>query len=150
TRIACTIFAVVLSIGVCSAFDTPSGPIKILVLGGGLNTRHLFAHNSGMLCDRLRLAGLATCTITHDLNALHSESLRRFDVLLIYAWRGTQYGGSIENEAQKQGLLEFLRRGAGLVVVHIGNGSFDDWPEFVRIVGRVWVTVISTHTDYNE
>ena len=61
----------------------------MLVLGGGLNTRHLFAQNSGLLCDRLRLAGLATFTGTNDLNALRIESLQKFDVLLIYAWRGT-------------------------------------------------------------
>lgn len=127
-----------------------TGKIRLLVLGGGLNTRHLFAHNSGMLCDRLRYGGLAACTYTEDLDALRSESLSRFDVLMIYGWRGTKYGGSIEREHQKRGLIEFLRRGGGLVVVHIGNGSFDDWEEFGQIIGRVWTTGTSTHTSYKE
>src|SRR5438094_299241 len=85
--------------------------IRLLVLGGGLNTRHLFAHNSGMLCDRLRYAELASCTYTDDLDALRSEWLRNYDVLMIYAWRATDRGGSIESDAQKQGLVEFLGRG---------------------------------------
>ncbi len=133
----------------CAASET-SQPIRLLVLGGGQNTRHLFAHNSGMLCDRLRYARFASCTYTEDLEMLRAESLRRFDVLMIYAWRGTQYGGSIENQAQKQGVMEFMQRGGGLVVVHIGNGSFDDWPEFGKMVGRVWVTGESTHTAYKD
>lgn len=139
-----------LSLTVCSVAQPPTGKIRLLVLGGGQNTRHLFAHNSGLLCDRLRYAGLATCSYSEDLNSLRSQSLENFDVLMIYAWRGTQYGGSIENETQKKGLIDFLSRGGGLVTVHIGNGSFDDWPEFGRIVGRLWVTGVSTHTDYKE
>src|SRR5262245_60811914 len=124
--------------------------LRMLVLGGGLNTRHLFAHNGGLLCDRLRYAELATCTYTDDLDALRSESLRNYDVLMIYAWRATDRGGSIESDARKQGLVEFLGRGGGLVVVHIGNGCFDDWPEFGRIVGRVWITGTSGHTEYKD
>jgi type 1 glutamine amidotransferase len=124
--------------------------LRMLVLGGGLNTRHLFAHNGGLLCDRLRYAELATCTLTDDLDGLRGESLRNYDVLMIYGWRATDRGGSIRSEARKRGLLEFLRRGGGLVVVHIGNGCFDDWPEFGRIVGRVWVTGTSTHTEYKD
>lgn len=129
--------------------DNPPPKLRLLVLGGGLNTRHLFAHNSGLLCDRLRYAELATCTYTEDLDALRADSLSRYDVLMLYAWRATDRGGSI-NEAQKQGLLNFLHRGGGLVVVHIGNGCFDDWPEFGQIVGRVWLTGHSTHTAYKD
>jgi len=136
------------------ASAAPSGAdktkIRLLVLGGGLNTRHLFAHNSGLLCDRLRYAELAICTYTEDLDALRSESLRNYDVLMIYGWRATDRGGSIENDAQKRGLIEFLERGSGLVVVHIGNGCFDDWPEFGRMVGRVWITGTSGHTEYKD
>jgi type 1 glutamine amidotransferase len=122
--------------------------VRLLVLGGGLQTTHQFAANSGVWLDRLRLAQTAECTYTESLDALREENLQRYDALLIYAWRAREHGGSIETRAQKDGLLQFLRRGGGLMVAHIGVGCFDDWDEFGRLVGRVWVTGRSGHTAY--
>jgi len=93
--------------GIDRAPAAPSGAdktkIRLLVLGGGLNTRHLFAHNSGLLCDRLRYAELAICTYTDDLDALRSESLRNYDVLMIYGWRATDPGARSKTTRRSEG-----------------------------------------------
>ncbi len=130
---------------------TPSRPavtedmLRVLVLGGGNNTRHRTATLSGILCDRLRFAEMATCTQTDDLDFLRDEALRNYDVILINGWRAPLHGGSLE-EAHKDGLLKFMGRGGGLVTTHVGNGSFPDWPEFGRMVGMQYIDSSSTHT----
>lgn len=121
------------------------GTLRVLILGGGINTRHRTAEISGILCDRLRIAELATCTHTDNLDFLLDESLRNYDALLINGWRAPLHGGSI-NEAQKAGLLKFMQRGGGLVTTHVGNGSFPDWPEFGKMVGMQYIDNASTHT----
>ena len=128
--------------------DSTSNIVKVLILGGGLQTSHLFAANSGVLADKLRLDRIAQCTYTENLDFLRAENLRQFDVLLIYAWRANGHDGSIENDAQKQGLLDFVEGGKGLIVVHVGVGSFDDWEDYGEIVGRIYLEGQSTEVPY--
>lgn len=128
--------------------DSPPNKIKLLILGGGLQTGHQFAANSGVLADKLRVDRIAQCTYTENLDFLRAENLRQFDVLLIYAWRANGHDGSIANDAQKQGLLDFVEAGKGLVVVHVGVGSFDDWEDYGQMVGRVYAEGQSTEVPY--
>lgn len=126
-------------------------PLRILALGGGTNTTHRFRDNTAVLAEYLHSEGVADrVDFTEDLDALRAERLRDYDLLLVYAWRANGHGGSLTVAAQRDGLASFVRNGKGLVVVHVGNGCFDDWPEFGKMVGGRWVSGKSRHTPYME
>jgi len=151
-----TVRAILLSVGLAlAAAGTVSAKrprlagLRLLILGGGTHTTHKFRDNSALLVAALRADGtLDSADYTEDLDALRSEKLADYDALLIYAWRATGHGGSIETDAQRAGLANFLRNGKGMVVAHIGVGCFDDWPEYGKMIGARWVSGTSSHSPY--
>jgi type 1 glutamine amidotransferase len=45
----------------------------------------------------------------------------------------------VKNERQvQQNLIRFVEQGGGLVYFHFACGAFEQWPDFVRLAGRVW------------
>ncbi|MEI7731486.1 MAG: ThuA domain-containing protein [Verrucomicrobiota bacterium] len=67
----------------------------------------------------------------HDL--LRPEAARDYDVIVCYdMWQ------KISEEA-KADLINLLKQGKGLVVMHHALASYQDWPEFARIVGGKYV-----------
>jgi type 1 glutamine amidotransferase len=61
--------------------------------------------------------------------AYDREDLASYDVVVLYD------SPSKISEAQKARLLALLQRGAGLVVLHHALLSYQDWPDYERIVG---------------
>lgn len=56
-----------------------------------------------------------------------------YDVLVFYdMW-------SEITEAQKQGMIDYLKQGGGLVALHHSLASYPDWPEFTNIIGGTYV-----------
>ena len=45
----------------------------------------------------------------------------------------------------KQHLDRFVRNGGGLVLVHFACGALQEWPNFVKLAGRVWNPGIDGH-----
>jgi len=45
----------------------------------------------------------------------------------------------------RENFARFVRDGGGLVLVHFACGAWQDWPEFVRIAGRVWNPKLRAH-----
>ena len=86
-----------------------------------------------------------TITSSTDPEVLGDWDLSSIDTLILnYCnWKDPQ-GLS---ERAREGLLAFLLRGGGIVILHFANGAFhfslpeaaaSDWPEYRRIVPRVW------------
>ena len=67
---------------------------------------------------------------------LESSALDRYDVILLsyYNWKRP----SITAKA-RENLLTFVKGGKGLVSFHYSCRSFQDWPEYRNLIGRVWV-----------
>ncbi len=62
-------------------------------------------------------------------DAFTNGAVQRYDVLVFYdMWQPI-------SESQKQGLMQFLKDGGGLVGLHHCLASYQDWPEFLNILG---------------
>jgi uncharacterized protein len=51
-------------------------------------------------------------------------------------------------DAQKQAFVEYVSSGRPVLGWHGGVASFDDWPEFGRLIGFRWDWRVTTHTAY--
>jgi len=50
------------------------------------------------------------------------------------------------NESQRQAWRDYVASGRPVCGFHGGIGSYDDWPEFARLLGFAWVWGVTSHT----
>ena len=78
----------------------------------------------------LRMIGEKTgafeAVLSDDPNSLSPESLKAFDAVCI----NNATGDLFDDAAWKQGLLDFVRDGKGLVGIHAATDCFYQWPEY--------------------
>ena len=87
------------------------------------------------------------------------EQLGDTDLLIVAGlyWTGsptvtwtTQVPYTPPNEVQKQGLRAYSASGRPILAFHGGIASFDDWPEFGKLLGYGWHWSITTHGPRKE
>jgi hypothetical protein len=86
-------------------------------------------------------------TVTENLEDLRLENLKQYDVLLpiqIKAENGQP------PDFAKEGILEFLKGGGGLVVTHFAVSNVQEWRDSIDIFGAMWVNGKSTHGPYHQ
>lgn len=110
----------------CSAGGKP--PVKALMLVGG--QAHDYESLPVQLADRLTRRGDMTVEVTSDPASIHRESLSDVQVLIDNTCHRPEL-----NEEFKRAVLEHVRSGKGLVVVHCALWSYLDWPEWTEMIG---------------
>jgi hypothetical protein len=102
-------------------------PIGVLVVTGG----HGFEREPflQMFRDNADIAFTHAEHAKTGATAYERDDLFTYDVVVLY-----DMPMSI-TDAQKARFLAFLKRGTGLVVLHHALVSFQDWPEYERIIG---------------
>ena len=102
------------------------GKIRVLVVTGG----HDFEHNAffKLFSDNPDIRFQAA-EHPHAHALLRPESAKNFDVLVAYDMHQ-----EISNEA-KGDLLAWLNHGKGFVVLHHAIASYQQWPEYTKIIG---------------
>lgn len=82
-----------------------------------------------------------------ELEALRIDSLKQYDVLML-----TQV--QVENgeppDFVKEGIVQFLKGGGGLVVSHFAVANMQNWRDSIHLLGSMWVSGKSTHGPYHE
>ncbi len=78
---------------------------------------------------------------------LASEKLADYDVAVLHFmnWETPDPG-----EKARQNLVEFAKSGGGLVAVHFACGAFQGWPEFEKLVGRVYDPNMRPHDPHGD
>jgi type 1 glutamine amidotransferase len=122
----CLLF-ILTSVFQLSAAYSPSGPIRILVITGG--------HDYQKEQFNQMLAGLGeniTCQIA-ELPAAYDMFLPQnrdsYDVLVFYhMWQDI-------TDEQKKVFAECIANGKPLVVLHHSICAYDNWPEYINIIG---------------
>ena len=117
-------------------------PIRVLLLTGFDVRSHPWKQTSPLVREILEKDGVCQVFICEDLGILESSSLAKYDVIVL------NYGFWKEpepSEKAKQALLEFVKNGKGLVALHFACSSFQDWPEYQQLLGRVWKKGIGGH-----
>lgn len=65
----------------------------------------------------------------HALQKLRPESAKNFDVLVLY-----DYAQRISSQAQAD-MINFLKAGKGLLILHHAIAAYPQWPEYEKILG---------------
>jgi len=102
--------------------------LRALMFVGG--TAHDYVELPRRLAHNLRKDGELDIRVTTDLADLCDDVLRPYDVVVFNTCLDTKL-----TEAQKKAVVGALRDGKGLVAVHCAYWSFQDWPEWRKIIG---------------
>lgn len=137
----------------------PLKPRKVLVLGDEAS------HEPVPYCAKaMEILGKKTSAfepvITKDGAWLEPERLREFDAVVANNWHGfnfflpfpkREFNVLPENrqaelrvveKRRRQSLINFLRGGKGLIVIHASTFGYRDWPEWSEMIGARYQSVL--------
>jgi len=123
---------------------TVGNPSQVLILTGHDGPFHNWRETSLMLKLVIERDSRLRCRIVTDPEFLAREDLLAYD-LIVQNYVNWEKPG-LSDEAKKN-FLKYLESGRGLAVIHFANGAFHpslpkaaegDWPEYRKIVRRVW------------
>jgi type 1 glutamine amidotransferase len=118
-------------------------PIRTLLVTGDHHPAHKWRETTPAIVEALHNRG-PEFAVTATVNPDDLANLEGYDLVVLNYCNWTKPGLS---DAAKSGFVNYLARGGGLVVVHFANGAFhhslpeappSDWPEYRKIVARVW------------
>ena len=127
----------------------PSQPRKILVWG------HTWTHQPNPYAEKAleilgRKTGAFEAVISDDLQLLLGDSLRQFDGVVMNnihepepflpegfaQLTGEQKAAAQKlDEAVKRSIVEYVRRGGGMVGIHAATAACQNWPEYGEMMG---------------
>jgi len=119
--------------------------IDALVLTGNDGPFHPWLEKSLALREELQRDPRFQVAVTRHIEALQQPALHAMNVVILNYCNWEHPEGL--SEASRQNLIDYLKRGGGLVIVHFSNGAWhsslpkagaSDWPEYRRICRRVW------------
>lgn len=128
----------------------PKKPRRLLVFSRSWGYRHTAIPYGQAAVEVLaKKTGAFEAVLSDDASAFEKESLERFDAVLFNNTNNEIFlpenyevlppdekKRAEEIDARlKENLVEFLRGGKGLAVIHAGVASFRNWPEFGEIMG---------------
>jgi len=114
---------------------------KVLIVTG-VDSAHNWRATMRPLADLLEKDPRLSCTIVEDPNFLASDELHSYDVVVIHFQNPKPLEKGVEGG---KNLLKFVEGGKGVVVVHFGCGALREWPDFVKVAGRVWDPKMRAH-----
>jgi len=135
---------IVLFPAIVAAESAQPKPIRILIVTGAEHPAHRWHENSLAIRDALAGSERFEVRVSEDPEILATGIVDRYDVLLLNYCNWEKPSPSKE---ALEGLVNFVRGGKGLVVIHFSSGAFPDWPEYEKLIGRVWDKV-TTHDPY--
>ena len=111
--------------------------LNLLLLTGQNN--HAWQQTTPALTQALESSGRFKVDVTEHPEACTAESLAPYDVLLSNwnAW-GDDVAVKEWPEATRSAMLDFVRNGKGLAIIHAGSSSFYGWKEYHQMVGAAW------------
>ncbi len=120
--------------------------IRVLIVTGADYPGHPWYENSQAMRRALVESGRFDVRVSEDVEILATPVAERYDAVVL------NYCNWEAPSPRKQvldGLADFVRGGKGLVVIHFSCGAFPDWPEYAKLIGRVWDRV-KTHDPYGS
>ena len=121
-------------------------PIRLLLFAGNEKHKwHNWERTTPAIKDALERDPRIKVDVSLDIEDLGRKNLADYQVIVqnYCNWHDPK---ALSDKAQKA-FVKFLSEGGGLVVIHFANGAFhyslpmakeSDWPEYRRIVRRVW------------
>jgi hypothetical protein len=120
------------------------GPVKCLMMGMG---PHGEVTMTNVLEDITANYPTVEITASENIEDLKIENLKNYDVLLM---NQIKVEGGNPPDYVKEGIVQFLQEGGGLVVTHFAVANVQEWRDSIDIYGAMWVNGKSTHGPYHE
>ena len=108
-------------------------PIQAVIVTGVDWKGHLWKETAPALKDILQTNRQYTVQIKEDPAFLASDELVKFDLVVLHF---KNYEPIPQEEKAVSNLVNFVREGKGLVVVHFASGAFTNQPAFRQLVAR--------------
>jgi type 1 glutamine amidotransferase len=133
-------------LGVLVGSTRQEPPLKrVLLVTGEDYPGHKWQETTPVLQKQLEQDGRLAVTRVDDLAFLRSPKLRDYDVVVLHF---KNYDPAIPGPEGWTNLNQFVRAGGGLVLVHFACGAFQEWPDFVKLAGRVYNPKLRPHDPY--
>lgn len=139
----CLVVAVAL--GSLSAWsEEAKAPVKCLLVGLG-------PHKEVTMTEALERIKVdypsVAITATENIEDLRIENLKKYEVLCLVQ---IKVEGGNPPDFVKEGILQFLKEGGGLVVTHFAVSNVQEWRDSIDLLGAMWVSGKSTHDPYHQ
>jgi type 1 glutamine amidotransferase len=120
---------------------------KVLIVTGIDYPGHKWQLTAPVLAKAIAADKRLAVTVTEDPNDLASDKIGDYDVIVLHFmnWEVPDPGPKARANLQSA-----VRSGKGLVLVHFACGAFQEWPQFVELVGRVWDPKLRGHDPYGK
>lgn len=111
------------------AAELNSDLLQVSIVTGKNN--HDWRSTTPVLKRSLESTGIFPVSVSKDPSAAVRDDpeLERYDAILF------NYNGPRWNKKWENALLNFVRQGGGLVIVHAANNAFSEWTEFNEMIG---------------
>jgi type 1 glutamine amidotransferase len=70
-----------------------------------------------------------------DIYRIDSVVLSRYDVVYL---NFNNWGKPDPGKRSEESLERFVSKGGGLVIMHFASGSFENWPGYSKLAGKIW------------
>ena len=120
---------------------------KVLIVTGIDYPGHKWKLTAPVLAKGIAADKRLKVTVTEKPGDLAKDNLGEYDVIVLHFmdWEVPDPG-----KKARANLERFVREGGGVVVVHFACGAFQEWPDFVKIVGRVWNPKMRGHDPHGK
>jgi len=120
---------------------------KVLIVTGVDYPGHKWKLTAPVLAKAIAADERLDVTVTEDPNDLAKDGLGGYDVVVAHFmdWEVPDPG-----PRARANLKDAVQDGTGLVLVHFACGAFQEWPEFVKIAGRVWDPNLRGHDPHGK
>jgi len=115
---------------------------RVLIVTGIDYPGHKWRQTAPALKQVLEKDPRLQATIVEDFNLMADPALAKFDVIVLHfmPWKVAP-----PTKAARENLARVLASGKGLVIIHFACGAFPDWPEFVKLAGKVYDRTLRGH-----
>jgi len=146
SRLLCAVAVLSLCSPAFAAAPPQPGRVRVLILAGNdAHKWHNWEKTTPRIRDELEKDPRVGVEVSLDIEDLARKDLSAYQVIVQNYCNWHDPRGL--SEKARSAFVKFLREGGGLVVIHFANGAFHfslpqakegDWPEYRRIVRRVW------------
>jgi type 1 glutamine amidotransferase len=117
--------------------------IPVLIVTGENN------HDWQFTTPRIQAALESSGRFVVDVTDKPAQGLADPAALAKYKAFVLNYNGARWGEPAESSFLAAVRNGTGVTVIHAANNSFTDWPEYMKLVGDMWIKDVTGHGDYH-